>query len=37
MEGLIFGILRYYSESFLFSCDQKMSKDFLSSILYYTV
>ena len=33
MEGLIFGILRYYSERFLFSRGQKMSKDFLSSIL----
>ena len=33
MDGLIFGILRYYSERFLFSRGQKMSKDFLSYIV----
>ena len=33
MEGLIFGILRFYSERFLFSRGQKMCKDFLSYIV----
>ena len=33
MDGLIFGILRYYSERFLFSRGQKISKDLLSYIV----